>query len=68
MNKMKTEGDPEIVFFPQSLFRLRKRMDEIEQYTNKAQTVIVDGEMFSWYGAAFKSFDYFKMLHKNIGN
>jgi hypothetical protein len=47
---MKVEGDPEIVFFPQSL---SKKEDgyEIEQYTNKAQTVIVDGEMFSWYGS-----------------
>jgi hypothetical protein len=48
---MKVEGDPEIVFFPQSLFRLRRDGYEIEQYTNKAQTVIVDGEMFSWYGS-----------------
>jgi ABC-type Fe3+-hydroxamate transport system substrate-binding protein len=27
LDKMKVEGDPEIVFLPQSLFRLRKRMD-----------------------------------------
>jgi hypothetical protein len=36
--------------------------------THKAQTIIVDGEMFSWYGSRLlKAFDYFKMLHKEIG-
>jgi hypothetical protein len=33
----------------------------------KAQTIIVDGEMFSWYSRLLKAFDYFKMLHKEIG-
>jgi hypothetical protein len=41
---------------------------EISNYTKKAQTILVDGEMFSWYGSRIlKAFDYFKMLHKNIG-
>jgi hypothetical protein len=48
---MKVEGDPEIVFLPQSLPFKKEDGYEIEQYTNKAQTVIVDGEMFSWYGS-----------------
>jgi iron complex transport system substrate-binding protein len=69
LDKMKTEGDPEIVFLSSEPFPFKKEDGyEIEQYTNKAQTVIVDGEMFSWYGSRLlKAFDYFKMLHKNIG-
>jgi hypothetical protein len=60
---MKVEGDPEIVFSEPFPFK-KEDGYEIEQYTNKAQTVIVDGEMFSWYGSLLKAFDYFKMLHK----
>jgi hypothetical protein len=47
---MKVEGDPEIVFLSSEPFK-KEDGYEIEQYTNKAQTVIVDGEMFSWYGS-----------------
>jgi hypothetical protein len=48
---MKVEGDPEIVFFLRAFPFKKEDGYEIEQYTNKAQTVIVDGEMFSWYGS-----------------
>jgi ABC-type Fe3+-hydroxamate transport system substrate-binding protein len=68
LEKMKTEGNPEIVFLSSEPFPFKKENGyEIGQHTNKAQTVLVDGEMFSWYGSRLlKAFDYFKMLHKNL--
>jgi ABC-type Fe3+-hydroxamate transport system substrate-binding protein len=68
LEKMKTEGDPEIVFLSSEPFPFKKEDGyEIGQYTNKAQTVLVDGEMFSWYGSRLlKALDYFKMLHQNL--
>ena len=33
----------------------------------KTQIILVDGEMFSWYGTRLlKAFDYFKMIHHNL--
>jgi hypothetical protein len=37
-----------LFFLSSEPFRLRKDGYEIGQYTNEAQTVLVDGEMFSW--------------------
>ena len=43
-----------------------KDISEIERITN-TKTILVDGEMFSWYGSRLlKSFDYFKELHRNL--
>lgn len=40
---------------------------EIVIHTNDAKVILVDGEMFSWYGSRLlKAFDYFKFLHKSI--
>jgi iron complex transport system substrate-binding protein len=41
---------------------------EIEEtFTGKAKVVLVDGEMFSWYGSRLlRSFEYFKGLHSSI--
>ncbi|WP_281240312.1 ABC transporter substrate-binding protein [Flavobacterium praedii] len=40
---------------------------EIASYTNNTRTILVDGEMFSWYGSRLlKAFDYFKYLHTSI--
>lgn len=40
---------------------------EIIKDANKAQAILVDGEMFSWYGSRLiKAFEYFKFLHKSI--
>jgi ABC-type Fe3+-hydroxamate transport system substrate-binding protein len=68
IEKMKTEGNPEIVFLSSEPFPFKKEDGyEIGQHTNKAQAVVVDGEMFSWYGSRLlKAFYYFKMLHKNL--
>ncbi|MEL1241655.1 ABC transporter substrate-binding protein [Flavobacterium flavipallidum] len=40
---------------------------EISVYTHSANVILVDGEMFSWYGSRIlKAFDYFKKLHQNL--
>lgn len=42
-------------------------MAEIEVFAGKAKVVLVDGEMFSWYGSRLlKSFDYFEELHTKL--
>ncbi|NRT11205.1 ABC transporter substrate-binding protein [Flavobacterium sp. 14A] len=64
-----TEGDPDYIFLSSEPFPFKKEDGyEISNYTVKAQTVLVDGEMFSWYGSRLlKAFEYFKMLHSNLG-
>ncbi|HUH51037.1 MAG TPA: helical backbone metal receptor [Flavobacterium sp.] len=40
---------------------------EIKAFAGKAKVVLVDGEMFSWYGSRLlKSFDYFEELHAQL--
>lgn len=62
------EGDPDFIFLSSEPYPFKKEDGyEISNYTKKAQTVLVDGEMFSWYGSRLlKAFDYFRMLHKRL--
>lgn len=40
-----------------------KHIEEIQQYTS-AETLLIDGEYFSWYGSRLlKAFEYFKSLY-----
>lgn len=44
-----------------------KHISEISNYYKNSQTILVDGEMFSWYGSRLlKAFDYFIQLHRSI--
>lgn len=44
-----------------------KHINELENLTHNIKIVLVDGELFSWYGTRLlKSFDYFKKLRKRI--
>ena len=63
------EGDPDYIFLSSEPYPFKKEDGyEISNYTENAQTVLVDGEMFSWYGSRLlKAFVYFKMLHSNLG-
>jgi iron complex transport system substrate-binding protein len=69
IEKIKQECNPDFIFLSSEPFPFKKEDGyEISNFTDKAQTVIVDGEMFSWYGSRLlKAFDYFKMLHGNLG-
>lgn len=40
---------------------------QMQPLMTKTQIILVDGEMFSWYGTRLlKAFDYFKMIHRNL--
>ncbi|MGB1042648.1 MAG: ABC transporter substrate-binding protein [Tenacibaculum sp.] len=44
-----------------------KHITEINKHVKNAKVILVDGEMFSWYGSRLlKAFSYFKKLHKNL--
>ncbi len=68
IQKMRIQGDPEIVFLSSEPFPFKdEHAFEIGRFTHHAQTVFVDGEMFSWYGSRIlKAFDYFKKLHLRL--
>ncbi len=41
-------------------------VQEVRKYFPNANIIVVDGEMFSWYGSRLlKAFDYFKTLHQH---
>lgn len=62
------EGDPDFIFLSSEPYPFKKKDGyEISNYTEKAQTILVDGEMFSWYGSRLlKAFVYFKLLHRKL--
>lgn len=68
LKKIRLEGDPDLVFLSSEPYPFRNEHSfEIGKYTLNAKTVLVDGELFSWYGSRLlKSFDYFKQLRNRI--
>ncbi|PVX44919.1 ABC-type Fe3+-hydroxamate transport system substrate-binding protein [Flavobacterium sp. 103] len=68
LEKMETEGDLDLILLSSEPFPFKAADGyEIAKSTHNAQAVLVDGEMFSWYGSRLlKAFDYFKYLHKSI--
>ncbi len=45
----------------------QKDIDELSEILPDAKIILVDGELFSWYGSRLlKSFDYFSTLHEQI--
>lgn len=68
VQKMRIQGDPDIVFLPSEPFPFKdEHAFELGRHTHHASTIFVDGEMFSWYGSRLiKSFDYFKKLHLRL--
>jgi len=68
IQKMRIQGDPDIVLLSSEPFPFNdENAFEIGRFTHHAQTVFVDGEMFSWYGTRIlKAFDYFKKLHSRL--
>lgn len=66
--KMQEEGNPELIFLSSEPYPFKKEHAlEIRQYTPNAKIILVDGEMFSWYGTRLlKAFGYFKELHQQL--
>ncbi|AWG23112.1 cobalamin-binding protein [Flavobacterium faecale] len=62
------EANPEAVFLSSEPYPFKKEDGyELQEDNFKAPIVLVDGEMFSWYGTRLlKAFEYFKMLRSQI--
>jgi iron complex transport system substrate-binding protein len=68
LGNMKTEDGPDLILLSSEPFPF-KEVDagEIGSFVEDAQTIFVDGEMFSWYGSRLiKAFNYFKSLHQRL--
>jgi len=67
LEEIKLEGTPDFIFLSSEPYPFKEKdIHETERLT-KAKVILVDGEMFSWYGSRLlKAFDYFKTLHQKI--
>lgn len=63
------EAAPEVVLLSSEPFPFKeKHVQEIQQWLPDAQVVLVDGELFSWYGSRLLySVAYFVQLRKQLG-
>lgn len=61
--------NPDLVFLSSEPFPFKqKHIDALQLLLPNAKIILVDGEMFSWYGSRLLlSFDYFKQLHEKLG-
>jgi len=68
LEKMEEEGDLDLILLSSEPFPFKSEDGyEIAKSTHNAQAVLVDGEMFSWYGSRLlKALEYFKYLHSSI--
>ena len=55
---------PDLIFLSSEPFPFKKEhKKEVQAYYPNSKIIVVDGEMFSWYGSrSLKAFDYFKTL------
>lgn len=62
------ELQPDVVLLSSEPFPFKKEhVEELEAIFSKSKILLVDGEMFSWYGSRLvKAFDYFKKLHQSL--
>ena len=58
---------PDLVFLSSEPFPFKKEhIKEVQIYFPDSKILVVDGEMFSWYGSRLlKAFEYFKVLSEN---
>ncbi|MNK77766.1 Vitamin B12-binding protein precursor [compost metagenome] len=70
VQKMRIQGDPQILLLSSEPFPFKDEdAFELGRHTHHAQTIFVDGEMFSWYGSRLvKAFPYFKQLRERLVN
>lgn len=62
------ELNPDLIFLSSEPFPFKqKHIDELQNLLPNSKIVLVDGELFSWYGSRMlKSFDYFSQLNESI--
>ncbi|OCB78397.1 ABC transporter substrate-binding protein [Flavobacterium crassostreae] len=70
LEQMVVDGAPDYIFLSSEPYPFKKNAAyEMRQHIPKAKIVLVDGEMFSWYGSRLlKALDYFRILHQNLQN
>lgn len=68
VQKMRIQGDPQVIFLSSEPYPFKDEdAFELGRHTHHAQTIFVDGEMFSWYGSRLvKAFPYFKQLRERL--
>jgi iron complex transport system substrate-binding protein len=68
LENVDNEGDLDLVLLSSEPFPFKEDDGfEIARNTKYAKAILVDGEMFSWYGTRLlKAFEYFKFLHNSI--
>lgn len=68
LEKIDTDGTLDLVLLSSEPFPFKAEDGfEIVKNAPKVQAILVDGEMFSWYGSRLiKALDYFKFLHNRI--
>lgn len=64
------EAQPDVIFLSSEPFPFKeKHVAEFQEICPKAKVLIVDGEMFSWYGSRLQyAFSYFQDLLKKLAN
>lgn len=68
LQKLNVNGDLDFIFLSSEPYPFKEKdILEMANFTNAAKYILVDGEMFSWYGSRLlKAFDYFKELHQKL--
>ena len=68
LDKLESEKDLDLIFLSSEPFPFTEEHAlEIKKNALHVKTVLVDGEMFSWYGSRLlKAFSYFKSLHQDL--
>ncbi len=64
LQELVKNGEPDLILLSSEPYPFKeKHIEELKKHCNNAKIILVDGEMFSWYGSRLlKSFDYFKEL------
>lgn len=68
LQNLNVNDDLDFIFLSSEPYPFKeKEALEMAHFTNSAKCILVDGEMFSWYGSRLlKAFDYFKELHQKL--
>jgi iron complex transport system substrate-binding protein len=68
LENIEKEGDLDLILLSSEPFPFKAEDGfEIARHTKNSKAILVDGEMFSWYGSRLlKAFEYFKFLHSRI--
>ncbi|GAA4896667.1 helical backbone metal receptor [Flaviramulus aquimarinus] len=68
LSKLRADKKTEVVLLSSEPFPFKKmHKKELQEFYPNAIIILVDGELFSWYGSRLtKAFKYFKSLHLNL--